>query len=144
MTPVRLTHDNRGVELATALNLRELQRYLGRVSDRWPLQVVMLGGARVDDVRGAPPQRERGPEFVLVLVSSAFEGMPWLERVYHAGSLWDRLEMGDSADIHCYTGDEFERRRTTTPRVRAVVQRGVLLYEDRDGPQPAEPQLVDL
>ena len=36
------------MELGTALNLSEMQRYLNRVGDRWPLQVVMLGGARVD------------------------------------------------------------------------------------------------
>jgi hypothetical protein len=118
------------VQLSTALNLRELQRYLGRVGDRWPLAVVMVGGARVDDLRGAPAQRERGPEFVVVLVSHAFDGMPWLERVYQAGSLWDALEMGDPADVHCYTTPEFLRRRTSTPAVKAVVQRGLLLFED--------------
>jgi hypothetical protein len=142
LTPVRARHDNRDVELATALNLREIQRYLSRIGDRWPLQVVMLGGARVDDLRGAPPQRERGPEYVVVLVSHAFDGMPWLERVYHATSLWDGLEMGDTADVHCYTADEFERRRTTTPAVRRVVERGLLLYEDSDpGQSPAPPQV---
>ena len=96
---------NRTVELAAALNLGEMHRYLNRVGDRWPLQVVMIGGARVDDSRGAPPQRERGPEFVVVLVSRAFDGMPWLERVYQATSLWDGMEMGDTADVHCYTVD---------------------------------------
>jgi hypothetical protein len=123
------------VELKTALNLGELQRYLGRISDRWPLQVVMIGGARVDDVRGAPEQRERGPEYVVVLVSAAFEGMPWLERVYQATSLWDAMEMGDPADVHCYTIDEFLRKRETTPAVQAVVEHGLLLFEDR-GPAP--------
>jgi hypothetical protein len=29
----------------------------------------------------------------MILVSPAFDGMPWLERVYQAGSLWDALEM---------------------------------------------------
>jgi hypothetical protein len=127
--------DNRAVQLSTALNLRELQRYLGRVGDRWPLAVVMVGGARVDDLRGAPPQRERGPEFVVVLVSHAFDGMPWLERVYQAGSLWDALEMGDAADVHCYTMPEFLRRRASTPAIKAVVERGLLLFEDT-APEP--------
>ena len=130
MTGVALTLHNRGVQLSTTLNLRELQRYLGRVGDRWPLAVVMVGGARVDDFRGAPPQRERGPEFVVVLVSHAFDGMPWLERVYQAGSLWDALVMGEPADVHCYTTPEFLRRRTSTPGIRAVVERGLLLFED--------------
>lgn len=127
------------MELATALNRAELQRYLGRVGDRWPLQLVMLGGARVDDLSGAPPQRERGPEYVVLLVSRGFDGMPWLERVYQAASLWDALEMGDTADVHCYTIDEFLRRRETTPVVRAIVQRGLLLLEDSDPLYPLPP-----
>lgn len=136
MTPVAATEDNRAIELSTALNHAELQRYLNRIGDRWPLQAVLLGGARVDDLRGAPPQRERGPEYIVVLVSHAFDGIPWLERVYHATALWDGLEMGDPADVHCYTVDEFKRKRETTPRVRAVAERGVLLYEDLAGAEP--------
>jgi uncharacterized protein len=129
------------VELAAALNLGEMQRYLNRISDRWPLQVVMLGGARVDDARGAPPQRERGPEYVVVLVSRAFEGMPWLERVYQATSLWDGMEMGDGADVHCYTLEEFQRKRTSTPRVRVVAEQGLLLFEDSDPLYPLPPDV---
>jgi uncharacterized protein len=129
------------VQLAHALNLRELQRYLARVGDRWPMQVVMLGGARVDDLRGAPEQRERGPEYVMVLVSNGFDGLPWLERVYQATALWDALEMGDRADIHCYTAAEFLRRRTTLPLIASVVERGLLLFEDT-GRSPAQPALA--
>ncbi len=115
------------MELGIAPNRRELQRYLSRVDDRWPIEVALLSGARVADQRGAPPQRERGPEFVVVLVSSAYEGMPWLERVYQAGSLWDALEMGAPADVHCYTPAEFERKRESLPAVREAVQQGVNL-----------------
>ncbi|MBV8218240.1 MAG: hypothetical protein JO325_07240 [Solirubrobacterales bacterium] len=118
-----------GVEVTTAVNRRELQRYLSRVDDRWTIDVAMLGGARVADEQGAPPQRERGPEFVVILVSHAFEGMPWLERVYHAGSLWDGLEMGAPADVHCYTPDEFERKRVALPRVKDAVDNGINLMD---------------
>lgn len=121
------------MELATALNLRELQRYLGRIGDRWPLQMVLLAGARVADMRAGRIQGDgRGPEFVVVLVSEGFDGMPWLERVHQAGALWDALEMGDTADIHCYTPAEYLRRRATTPAVRAAAERGVLLYADTE------------
>jgi len=113
------------VELTTALNRRELQRYLDRVGDRWEIEVALLSGARVADERGAPPQRERGPEFVVILVSSAYDGMPWLERVYQAGSLWDALEMGAPADVHCYTPPEFERKQKTLPAVRDAVANGI-------------------
>ena len=115
------------------LNHRELERYVQRVADRWPVQRALLGGARVADLRGAGPQRERGPEFVVVLVSEFFDGVPWLERVYVCGSLWDAYEMGGAADVHCYTPAEFERkldqlaRRARGRRARpgAVARTGV-------------------
>lgn len=110
---------------STALDRVELRRYLERVSDRWPIEVAILGGARVDDEHGAPEQRERGPEFIVLLVSRAFEGVPWLERVYVAASLWDGYEMGARADVHCYTPEEFERKRTTMSSVRRTVDDGV-------------------
>ncbi len=108
-----------------AVNRRELRRYIDRVDDRWPIDAAVLGGARVDDEGGAPPQRERGPEFVVILVSAAYEGMPWLERVYHAGALWDALEMGAPADVHCYTPGEFERKRQSLRIVREATERGL-------------------
>jgi hypothetical protein len=113
------------VEATVAVNRRELQRYLSRVDDRWQIDRAVLGGARVADEQGAPPQRERGPEFVMILVSPGFEGMPWLERVYQAASLWDALEMGAPADLHCYTPDEFERKRVNLPRVTSAVEHGI-------------------
>ena len=111
--------------VAEALNRRELERYVQRVDDRWPLSRALLGGARVDDARGLGAQRERGPEYVVVLVSQGFAGAPWLERVYQAGALWDAAEMGAPAEVHCYTPSEFDRRVGALPGVRRVVERGV-------------------
>ena len=113
------------------LNLGELHSYLRRVGDRFPIDRALLGGARVADERGAGPQRERGPEYVVVLVSEAFDGIPWLERVHQCGSLWDAGEMGDVADVHCYTAAEFERKRESLRRVREVARDGVDLLASR-------------
>jgi hypothetical protein len=113
------------VDEAAEFNRVELRRYLDRVTDRWPIERAILGGARVADARGAPPQRERGPEFVMILVSAAYDGMPWLERVYHATALWDALEMGATADVHCYTPIEFERKRVSLPIVRETAETGL-------------------
>ena len=112
----------RGVE---GLDEQELRRYLQRVGDRWPIERAIVGGARVLDAKGFGPQRERGAEYVVVLVSGAFDGMPWLERVYQAASLWDGNEMGGPADVHCYTPAEFERRVETLRPVREAALHGV-------------------
>jgi hypothetical protein len=119
------------VELSAALNRRELQRYLGRVGDRWPLQMVLLAGARVAGAQRIP-EEDRGPAFVVILVSEGFAGMPWLERRHQAGALWDALEMGDIAEIHPYTPEEYVRRRETTPAVRAAAEHGLLIYADTE------------
>lgn len=110
---------------AEAPNRPELERYARRLADRWPLERLIVGGARVDDARGVAPQRERGPDYVVVAVSAAFDGVPWLERVHQAASLWDRGEMGAPADVHCYTPVEFERKRRTLPVVRRAAERGL-------------------
>ncbi len=107
------------------VNRRELSAYLERIGSRWEIEGAHLGGARVADEQGAPAQRERGHEFVIVLVSSAFDGMPWLDRVYQAGSLWDALEMGAPAEVHCYTPAEFTRKRASLRSVRAAADGGL-------------------
>jgi hypothetical protein len=109
------------------LDRRELSLYMQRIQDRWPLERAILGGARVADhaVPPAPPQRERGPEYVVILVSSLFDGVPWLERVHQAGALWDADAMGAAADVHCYTPLELERRRQTLKTVQGALATGV-------------------
>jgi hypothetical protein len=111
--------------VAEALNRRELERYVQRVDDRWPLRRALLGGARVDDARGLGVQRERGPEYVVLLVSEGFAGVPWLERVYQAGALWDAAEMGAPAEVHCYTPAEFERKLAVLPAVQRAAEHGI-------------------
>lgn len=117
------------MEAAVELNRVELRRYLDRVSDRWPIERALLGGARVADLHGAPAQRERGPEYVLILVSAAYDGMPWLERTYQAAALWDAHEMGAPADVHCYTAPEYERKRESLRVVRETTERGLDLTD---------------
>ena len=115
--------DNRCVQGTLALNRSELRRYLERIGDRWRLDGAYLGGSALTGVEPSLPGREL--EFTVVLVSDAFDEIPWLERVYVAGSLWDALEMGAGADVHCYTRAEFERKRDSMPVVRDAVWHGL-------------------
>ncbi|HEX3617131.1 MAG TPA: hypothetical protein VHU61_11380 [Solirubrobacteraceae bacterium] len=118
--------DNQPVQATLALNRTELRRYLERISDRWRLDGAYLGGTALT---GGPAEQSlaagRQVEFTVVLVSDAFDEIPWLERVYVAGSLWDALEMGAPADVHCYTRAEFERKRDSMPAVRDAVWHGL-------------------
>lgn len=95
-------------------NLPELRRYVRRVSDRWPVE-----GAY------AKPSDAEGGRFLVVLVSHAFDGVPWLERVRQAESLWDAVEMGARAEVHCYTPVEFGRKRSALATVRDAAEKGI-------------------
>jgi hypothetical protein len=103
-----------------SLDREALRRYARRVGDRWPVERGHVGGSRVTGAQD-------GPEFVVILVSSGFDGVPWLERVRQAESLWDAAEMGDRAEVHCYTPVEFQRKLDQLPAVREAAERGVEL-----------------
>ncbi|MDE3131146.1 MAG: hypothetical protein KGL16_08315 [Acidobacteriota bacterium] len=117
--------DNPRVQATLALNRAELRRYLERIGDRWRLDGAYLGGCAVTGDRGEQALADLAAQYTVVLVSDAFDEIPWLERVYVAGSLWDALEMGGAADVHCYTRAEFERKRDTMPVVRDAVWHGL-------------------
>lgn len=113
------------VQATLAVNRAELRRYLDRISDRWRLDGAYLGGSALTGGPGDQPLVGRSVEFTVVLVSDAFDEIPWLERTYVATSLWDALEMGAPADLHCYTRAEFERKRDSMPAVRDAVWHGL-------------------
>ena len=113
------------VQATLALNRAELRRYLERIGDRWRLDGAFLGGNAVTGASSPQSLGDRSAEFTVVLVSDAFDEIPWLERVYVATSLWDALEMGAPADVHCYTRAEFERKRDATPAVRDATWHGL-------------------
>lgn len=81
----------------------------------------------MDDERGMGAQRERGSEYVVVLVSEHFDGVPWLERVHQAASLWDAFAMDGRAEVHCYTQAEYARKVRALPVVRRTARFGLEL-----------------
>jgi len=101
----------------TALPLRELQLYVQRVSDRWPIERAHVAA---------------GEPCLVVLVSAGFDGVPWLERVRQAEALWDADAMGGRAEVHCYTPVELERKLEDVPRVRTAVESGTDVLSGRD------------
>ncbi len=91
---------------------RELRAYLRRVGDRWPLVAAY--------------HRRRDPlePHLVVLVSEAFNGMPWLERTTTARNLWDSGTMRGDIDVHCYTPPELERKRDSVRPLAAAIEKG--------------------
>lgn len=96
-----------------------LERFLHRVAERFPLERALLFGSRA-----------RGTELVesdydLVLVSPAFEGMPWQERIRAVMDLWD-LEV-DLQPL-CYAPEEFRQKAQEISTVAEAVREGVDFY----------------
>ncbi|MBI4279284.1 MAG: nucleotidyltransferase domain-containing protein [Armatimonadetes bacterium] len=86
-----------------------------RVHARFPLGRAILFGSRA-----------RGDELVdsdydLVLVSPAFDGMDWSDRIRAMQDLWD-LDVG--LESLCYTPREFARKAAEISTVAEAVREG--------------------
>ena len=67
-----------------------------------------------------------------MLVPPASTACPGSSACYQAGSLWDASEMGEPAEVHCYTPAELERKIVQLAGVRRAADRGLELL-----PEPA-------
>lgn len=101
---------HRGIDRA------RLIRFLQAVGARFPLERVILFGSRA-----------RGDELLdsdydLILVSPAFEGITWSDRVRTALDLWDL-----DVDLQplCYTPAEFARKSAEISTVAEAIREGV-------------------
>ncbi len=113
------------MQATISLNRTELRHYIERVNDRWRLDGAYLGGSALTGDSPSEMFHDAGAGFTIILVSDAFDEIPWLERVYVTTSLWDALEMGAPADVRCYTRVEFERVRDSAPAVRDATWHGL-------------------
>lgn len=101
---------------------RALTRLLVQVHAEFPLERAILVGSRA-----------RGEELTtsdhdLILVSEAFAGLAWWERIRRVSEHWTGA---GSLDPLCYTPAEFQERATGLTSVRDAVEAG------RDLPVPS-------
>ncbi len=96
-----------------------LERFLERVAQRFPLERALLFGSRA---RGDELAES---DYDLVLVSFAFQGMSWRDRVQAVLDLWDL-----DVDLQplCYTPDELARKSQEICTAAEAVREGVEVY----------------
>jgi predicted nucleotidyltransferase len=98
-----------------------LAEFVRRVHGRWPLERAVLFGSRA---RG---DELRESDYDLILVSLAFEGIRFTERMMLVRDLWP---LAERLEVLCYTPAEFERKRSEI----GIVAEG--LREGRELPIP--------
>jgi len=98
--------------------LTPVRRFLKRLSKRIHVERAILFGSRA---RG---DALKDSDYDLVLVSSDFAGMHFLDRIALVLDFWD-----DDRDLQplCYTPEEFEAKRQQIGIVRKAVEEGVEL-----------------
>lgn len=89
--------------------------FLERVHRIFPLGQVILFGSR------ARSEELLDSDYDLILVSSAFEGMSWTDRIRAVLDLWDL-----DVDLQplCYTPSEFTRKTEEISTVAEAVRHG--------------------
>lgn len=94
------------------------QTYLPRLKRIFRPEVVLLFGSHARDEALADSDLD------LVIVSKAFEGVPFLER---AARVIEGVGLEVPADLLCYTPREFARKRRELGIVQAAVEEGIRL-----------------
>lgn len=105
------------------------ERYLSLLVERFEPMLVLAFGSRA---RG---DHLRGSDLDLVVVSDAFEDVPFPNR---ASEVMEALGMIEAVDLLCYTPEEFERKRGQIGIVRIADREGIRMYED-SGKRSAKP-----
>lgn len=98
---------------------RFVDEYLPRAIERFHPQLVLAFGSRV---RGDALEES---DLDLIVIAEAFEGVPFLERMFRFA---DDIDLRIGADILCYTPEEFSRKKEELGTVSAAVEEGVVLY----------------
>ncbi len=93
----------------------ELKGFLERVRKKLgPSQVILFGSrARGEELKNS--------DYDLIVVSQAFEGLPFLQRLTMLYELWD---LDRDADLLAYTPAEFEEKKKELGVVRKAAVEG--------------------
>jgi len=94
----------------------EIEGFLARVEEQFRPERVILFGSRA---RG---DHLKHSDYDIVVVSRAFEGCPFLERLSMLFGLWD-YEFG--LDILAYTPEEFEEKKAELGVVGRAANEGL-------------------
>ena len=104
--------------IADPLVRRFAARYLPRLRRRYQPELVLVFGSRV---RGEALAES---DLDLLVVSERFRGVSFLER---ASALLADLDLPFSADVLCYTTEEFARKRREHGIVSLALEEGLRL-----------------
>lgn len=92
-----------------------MKTFLEELAERIPIERVILFGSRAGD------EYLEGSDVDLIVVSPAFEDVPWPDRAADLYLLWDAPI---DPEFLCYTPREFERKRDEIGIVRSAVAEG--------------------
>jgi len=104
--------------IADPLVRRFAARYLPRLRRRYRPELVLVFGSRAGGEALAESDLD------LLVVSERFRGVSFLER---ASVLLTDLDLPFSADVLCYTPEEFARKRREHGIVRLALEEGLRL-----------------
>lgn len=92
-----------------------ITEFLSRLKDRFsPVDVILFGSRATGD-------EWKRSDYDFIIVSRAFEGMHWLDRIAQVVNLWEPLV---DIDVLPYTPEEFERMKEESSVVRHAVREG--------------------
>ncbi len=105
-----------------------MKDFLTRVTARFPLESGIIFGSR------ARSDELQDSDYDLILISPAFEGMTWRERIGATLELWN---LDVDLEVLCYTPEEFRSKAAEISTVAEAVREGLLVWGD-SGEHPVD------
>jgi len=99
---------------------KEVKAFVRKLQKEFRPEKIILFGSR------AKGEFWKRSDYDFVIVSPAFEGMHWLDRISIVVKLWDSLS---DIDALPYTPKEFEEKRKSSSVVRSAVRHGRLILD---------------
>ena len=103
--------------------IREIRDFLRKVEERFEPNKIILFGSRA---RG---DYLKASDYDLIVVSSSFRGIHFLDRLTMLFELWD---YDFDLDILAYTPEEFEEKKNEIGVVNEAVKEGIELLKGRE------------
>lgn len=103
--------------------IREIKGFLRKVEERFKPEEVILFGSRARD------DYLKESDFDIIVVSSSFKGVHFLDRLAMLFELWD---YDYDLDILAYTPEEYEEKKGKIGVVNEALKEGIELRKRRD------------
>jgi len=100
--------------------IENIKKFLDDLKEKFDPELVLLFGSR------AKEEHLKESDYDFIVVSKKFEGIHFLDRIYHILELWN---YDQDVDILPYTPEEFKKKKQEIGIVSEALKEGIVIED---------------